>query len=869
MNSKKVLLIVSTLLIIISLSTLTAATNNNDNTTTTTTPDTITTKTVTTTTQDTPTSTTTENKKFASVETGERKLIQQNTTIKTTPTTKQIKTIETTPQTSNKGVDGGNFTELQQRITNATNGSTIELNHSYIRGNDETTFTEGIIINKTIIINGNGYNITGTSSDGLITGRIFNIMGIGNLTLKNITLTQGKITDASGGAIVNEKGILIIINSTLTNNSAERGGAIYGGYSNITGSNFINNTSEYGSAIEGDYNSIVDSDFINNNVKYSGGAIKGGYSNITGSSFINNTANDGGAIEGDYNNITGTNFINNTAASYAGGAIIGEYNTIIDSSFINNNAEQGGAIIGEYNSIVGSDFINNGADYGGVIYGGSNSIVGSDFINNSATNYGGAIYGGSNNINSSNFINNRATKGGGVIIGDDNNIIDSSFINNTANNGGAIFNNIGNLNVSNSIFVNNTATTGNSVYNTGSGEVYLNNNWWGNNNPVWALLLSGISDPDNCVVMNFTNSSTYENNKVTLKVFVVLNTTGDIVELPERLVTFSSTIGTFDPESTNFTKEVTTIYTGDRSILKASIDNQELNLDLTKTMIYINETNINTIYGEKPIVNAIVTSIDGQKVTQGNITFIITKPDGTIQEYNTTLINNNIATLNITDINSYLPGTYNITIKYVSTNSSYNNSENNTIKQWKVTKVNTNIKINNITAHAGDNIKLTANITSTYNMEITGLVAFKLNGHTIGKTNITNGQATLNYIIPDNYSSKDYTITAVYGENNVFTKATNNTTLTLVKKQAKIQIKLLNTYAGTTINLTTNTTDIKGTPLNTGTIVYKINGKTIGKTNIINGIATLEYKIPENYSAKNYTITAVLSDKNYQRTETN
>ncbi|MDO5851172.1 MAG: hypothetical protein Q4Q23_01640, partial [Methanobacteriaceae archaeon] len=56
---------------------------------------------------------------------------------------------------------------------------------------------------------------------------------------------------------------------------------------------------------------------------------------------------------------------------------------------------------------------------------------------------------------------------------------------------------------------------------------------------------------------------------------------------------------------------------------------------------------------------------------------------------------------------------------------------------------------------------------------------------------------------------------------------------------------------------------------NTGTIVYKINQKTIGKTNITNGKATLTYTIPKNYSAKNYTITAVLSDKNYQRTETN
>ncbi|MDO5851297.1 MAG: hypothetical protein Q4Q23_02295, partial [Methanobacteriaceae archaeon] len=188
---------------------------------------------------------------------------------------------------------------------------------------------------------------------------------------------------------------------------------------------------------------------------------------------------------------------------------------------------------------------------------------------------------------------------------------------------------------------------------------------------------------------------------------------------------------------------------------------------------------------------------------------------------------------------------------------------------FTINKIPTTILIDPIVAQAGDNIQITANITNTRNQTITGLVAFKLNGHTIGKTNTTNGQAILNYTIPNTYTSKNYTITVIYGENNIFTKATTNTTLTLTKKQAKIQITPIKGYAGTTIQLTTNITDMKGTPLNTGTIIYKINQKTIGKTNITNGKATLTYTIPKNYSAKNYTITAVLSDKNYQRTETN
>lgn len=64
--------------------------------------------------------------------------------------------------------------------------------------------------------------------------------------------------------------------------------------------------------------------------------------------------------------------------------------------------------------------------------------------------------------------------------------------------------------------------------------------------------------------------------------------------------------------------------------------------------------------------------------------------------------------------------------------------------------------------------------------------------------------------------------------------------------------------------------------VNTGKVIFKLNGKTLkddeGNTiisEVKNGIATIEYMIPSNYSAKDYILTAVASDDKYNRMEAN
>ena len=63
--------------------------------------------------------------------------------------------------------DNGTFTALQDKIRNAAEGATIELENDYA---NDGVLSDGILISKSITINGNGYTI-----DAQHKSRIFNV----------------------------------------------------------------------------------------------------------------------------------------------------------------------------------------------------------------------------------------------------------------------------------------------------------------------------------------------------------------------------------------------------------------------------------------------------------------------------------------------------------------------------------------------------------------------------------------------------------------------------------------------------------------------------------------------------------------------
>ena len=407
-----------------------------------------------------------------------------------------------------------NFTDLQNAIGLVT--GTLTLNQNVVMTDDEAAnFVNGVIINKNIRIDGKGHTI-----DAKNLGRIFKINNWCDVTLTNVTLTNGNAT--VGGAIYNF-GNLDLVHVNFVNNTAKYGGAImnYAYGLVLDDSTFVNNTAKIGGAI---YNSadcfvVGNSTFANNTATSNGGVIFNyGIGFVVGNStFANNSAaEDAGAVynEGDNSVVGNSTFVNNTA-KYGGAIMNYAYGLVLDdSTFVNNTAKIGGAI---YNSadcfVVGnSTFANNSAadGAGAILNGGRGFVVGnSTFANNTATSKGGAIINnGKLVVDNSVFEDNAANYYGGAIFNwDDLQVTNSAFdgndilvrniraMDNVDHGGAAIYNwKNGKLDISKSNFTNNIKNYKNGNLLVGAvatiGDATISDSYFVNNSGRWGGALS-------------------------------------------------------------------------------------------------------------------------------------------------------------------------------------------------------------------------------------------------------------------------------------------------------------------------------------------------------------------------------------------
>ena len=381
------------------------------------------------------------------------------------------------------------FTDLQNAIGLVT--GTLTLNQNVVMTDDEAAnFVNGVIINKNIRIDGKGHTI-----DAKNLGRIFKINNWCDVTLTNVTLTNGNAT--VGGAIYNF-GNLDLVHVNFVNNTAKYGGAImnYAYGLVLDDSTFTNNTAKIGGAI---YNS-ADCFVVGN------------------STFANNTATSNGGVIFNYGIgfvVGNSTFVNNSAADGAGAILNGGRGFVVgNSTFANNTATSKGGAIYNYGIgfVVGnSTFANNTAEDAGAVYNeGDNSVVGnSTFVNNTATSIGGAIINnGKLVVDNSTFEDNAANYYGGAIFNwDDLQVTNSAFdgndilvrniraMDNVDHGGAAIYNwKNGKLDISKSNFTNNIKNYKNGNLLVGAvatiGDATISDSYFVNNSGRWGGALS-------------------------------------------------------------------------------------------------------------------------------------------------------------------------------------------------------------------------------------------------------------------------------------------------------------------------------------------------------------------------------------------
>jgi len=197
------------------------------------------------------------------------------------------------------------------------------------------------------------------------------------------------------------------------------------------------------------------------------------------------------------------------------------------------------------------------------------------------------------------------------------------------------------------------------------------------------------------------------------------------------------------------------------------------------------------------------------------------------------------------------------------------------------------LSIDSINANVYDVINITARITAADNTLTdinNGKVVFKINGKTLKDDNgkviyakVVNGIATIeNYTVPSSWNKENITIEAVYS-GSIQQQSLRSTKEVMNISEASYTITtedITATKASTiTINATVTCNDMT---INSGKVVFKINGKSLKDANgkiiyaqVTNNTASIEYTLPQNYKAKMYTLTAVYISSENNRIETN
>jgi len=270
-----------------------------------------------------------------------------------------------------------------------------------------------------------------------------------------------------GGAIFSKNCEISLVNSSLTNNSATYGGAVYLTDSRLItdGSCFEKNSAYSGAAIFSNQSYVnLKLTQVCNHFQDGWGVIYCENSNIdmSGSSFSSNRADRGGVVYSVYGNITAADstFSSNTASSY-GGALYSydAHVSVFGCNFTENAAES------DYGAYGGAIFVENA----------KLNVADSSFNKNFANNSGGAIYSdGYTEIKSSAFSDNIVENdqyyavGGAVSVVGNGSFKDCIFKNNLANttytaSGASLYLSKGNVSVSYCNFSDNHANMGASI----------------------------------------------------------------------------------------------------------------------------------------------------------------------------------------------------------------------------------------------------------------------------------------------------------------------------------------------------------------------------------------------------------------------
>ena len=278
-------------------------------------------------------------------------------------------------------------------------------------------------------------------------------------------------------------------------------------------------------------------------------------------------------------------------------------------------------------------------------------------------------------------------------------------------------------------------------------------------------VVSIFEDKNATITLSLNNATEEPVTQGTIKIYVdnelikELNVESDVLEF---------TVSGYEAGSHTITVNYTTPN-------ERLYNNSTLNIDYNvKGISKVNTTTENVTLGETTTLSAAFYNDEGLPITDGKVMFRV---NGKTLRYE----NGTVITVDITNGKAELPnvaingewmkeGTI---IQAVFCGNDEYEPVMTKVSTVNVVKPTVNVIIpSKIEANPGDNVTLSASVSSNNQTVNTGRVAFKLNGKTLkdenGKAlyaNVKNGVATRIYEIPTKTKSKIYTLTAVFTDN--------------------------------------------------------------------------------------------------------
>ena len=190
------------------------------------------------------------------------------------------------------------------------------------------------------------------------------------------------------------------------------------------------------------------------------------------------------------------------------------------------------------------------------------------------------------------------------------------------------------------------------------------------------------------------------------------------------------------------------------------------------------------------------------------------------------------------------------------------------------------VEVDDIQATAGEDMSISATFKDVYGNNVNGGKAIvKINGVTLKDENgkviyvkVVDGVAQFDNIeIPEKWAGKTLDIQVVYSGTSKHDSMRYNTTVTVESQESSMEFttKDITAHRKDTIELSVKVNAIDGK------VVFKVNGKTVKDENgkvvyakVVNGMATVNYTVPNTFKYQTYNVTATYIYKD-ERLEAN